>query len=239
MNSNIAIYLIENGKLNISKMINNLSNYNIENKNIKIYKTINGTKYYDMLAKKEKCKKTKNEEKKCNLQVNNILKSKNIINQLPYISNGMENFSLDEIIEYLNFNEILKNACSRGCNNNIILFSKNYDILHNITKIMKYLPENWDVLALSWIQNNDQNDNQNNDQNSNIKFGKKINKYIMIPYSILFYKLKDINIEPNGILISKNGLKKLKKYWMPMDFTLLNKLDTLKNIGILNLYTVL
>ena len=98
------------------------------------------------------------------------------------------------------------------------------DFPDRLAELMPHLPENWEIVSLSWLKHPEPQP------------GIIVNEHFMIPYQASYYESKGIFLGLESLLISKNGAKKLSQYLFPLDMCWDFKIDTLKNLGLLNFY---
>ena len=98
------------------------------------------------------------------------------------------------------------------------------DFPDRLAELMPHLPENWEIVSLSWLKHPEPQP------------GIIVNEHFMIPYQASYYESKGIFLGLESLLISKNGAKKLAQCLFPLDMCWSFKIETLKNIGLLNFY---
>ncbi len=102
----------------------------------------------------------------------------------------------------------------------------NDDFPSRLAAVMVNLPPEWDVLSLSWLKH------------PTPQPGIEVNAELMIPYQSFYYQQRGVYLGLESLIFSKNGAKKMLRYLHPLDMPWSLKIDTLKNLGILNFYAV-
>lgn len=161
----------------------------------------------------------------------NILKKKKKINKFIFSSRRNKTFTLGEIGLYLSWKDVLLPLIKKNKTKYNLIFEDdilfNNDLFENIYKLIKKLPPKWDLLSLSWVK----------DMN-NVP-GNRINNSIIIPYDISYYYRRKKYIGTESLLISKEGILKLSEYYKtPMITSNESFLDLLKNLNLLNIYSL-
>lgn len=202
----------------LNYILGELEKINVNMNNIKVIDAFDGQKLKYIIN---------NGNKLLLKKINNKLQKMGILSSTKYITLERNKFRTGEIGHYISFYTAFKTALHEQYKEILLLeddteFINNFDA--TFCEYYNKLPNDWDIFALSWLKDEKKNE------------GIVVNDYILTPYHSHYYENKDIYIGTEALLIRESGIRKLIKYWLPMNAQSDIKLDILKNRGILKLY---